>query len=359
MSHLTVVVGARPNFMKVAPVMRAIEGAVGTTLVHTGQHYDARMSEVFFGQLGLPEPDVNLDVRSGSHARQTAAVMAAFDDHLADAKTDAVVVVGDVNSTLAAALVAAKRNIPVAHVEAGLRSSDWSMPEEVNRVVTDRLSRWLFTPSADADENLRAEGMDPGRVHLVGNVMIDTLLAHLDAARERGRAVAPEVAGPGPYGVATLHRPANVDDPSRLARLLDALAAATPDLRIVFPTHPRTAARMEDAGYAVPENIRCLEPLPYLDFLGLVAGAAVVVTDSGGIQEETSVLGVPCLTVRDNTERPVTCALGTNTLVGTDPTRLGPAVRDALAATWAPAEIPLWDGHAGERIAEVLLDGLD
>lgn len=358
MAHLTVVVGARPNFMKVAPIMRALDGHVETTLVHTGQHYDARMSDVFFGQLRLPEPDVNLDVRSGSHARQTAAVMVAFDDHLAEAKTDGVVVVGDVNSTLAAGLVASKRNIAVAHVEAGLRSSDWTMPEEVNRVVTDRLSRWLFTPSADADDNLRAEGIDAARVHLVGNVMIDSLLTHLEAASARGRVVAAGAVGSGRYGVATLHRPANVDDPARLFRLLEALGAAAPELQIVFPVHPRTAARVADAGYAVPDNIRCLDPLPYLDFVGLVAGAAVVVTDSGGIQEETSVLGVPCLTVRDNTERPVTCTLGTNTLVGTDPARLGPAMQAALSATWAPAEIPLWDGHAGERIAKVLIDDL-
>lgn len=358
MAHLTVVAAARPNFMKVAPVLRALEGRAETTLVHTGQHYDDHMSNVFFEELGIPRPDVNLGVGSGSHAGQTAAVMVAFEKQLIGSGTDAVVVVGDVNSTLAAALVATKLGIPVAHVEAGLRSGDWAMPEEVNRVLTDRMSTWLLTPSADADANLVAEGIPADRIHLVGNVMIDTLLANLDRARERSAVLRAELGGLDRYAVLTLHRPANVDDPETLVPLLEAVAGAAPDLPVVFPVHPRTRARLEGRT-DLPSNLRRLAPLSYLDFVGLVAEAELVLTDSGGIQEETSVLGVPCLTIRDNTERPITCELGTNRLIGTDPAAIAPAVRDARAASWGPASIPLWDGRAGERVADVLVRDLE
>ena len=354
--HLTVVAAARPNFMKVGPVLRALDGRADTTLVHTGQHYDDRMSRVFFNELGIAFPDVNLGVGSGTHAQQTAAVMVAFEKHLLGTPTDAVVVVGDVNSTLAAALVATKLGIPVAHVEAGLRSGDWTMPEECNRVLTDRMSRWLFTPSADADANLLAEGIDPARVHLVGNVMIDTLLAHLDTARERGATMRDKLGGLDRFAVLTLHRPSNVDDAGTLSRLLSAVADAVGGMPVVFPVHPRTRAQLE--GAAIPANLRCLPPMSYLDFIGLVGGAEVVLTDSGGIQEESSVLGVPCLTIRDNTERPVTCELGTNRLIGTDPAAIAPAVAAVMGSPRRPAQIPLWDGRAGERIAAILVEEL-
>ncbi|MDQ4071053.1 MAG: UDP-N-acetylglucosamine 2-epimerase (non-hydrolyzing) [Actinomycetota bacterium] len=355
--HVTVVAAARPNFMKVGPVLRALEGRAETTLVHTGQHYDDHMSQVFFDELGIPRPDVNLGVGSGTHAQQTAAVMVEFEKHLLGTATDAVVVVGDVNSTLAASLVAAKLGIPVAHVEAGLRSRDWTMPEEVNRVLTDRLSRWLFTPSEDADANLLAEGVEPCRIHRVGNVMIDTLLANLERAKARGPALRRRLGGLETFAVLTLHRPSNVDDAGSLTTLLATVAGAAPDLPIVFPVHPRTAARL-DGRSELPSNLRPLEPLSYLDFIGLVAEAEVVVTDSGGIQEESSVLGVPCLTIRDNTERPITCALGTNRLIGTDPSAIGPAVEAARRTPRRPAHIPLWDGRAGERVADVLVEDL-
>jgi len=357
MVHLTVVAAARPNFMKVAPVLRALEGRAETTLVHTGQHYDDQMSNVFFAELGIPLPDVNLGVGSGSHAEQTAAVMVAFEKQLLGSPTDAVVVVGDVNSTLAASLVATKLGIRVAHVEAGLRSGDWTMPEEANRVLTDRMSTWLFTPSADADANLLAEGIASDRIRLVGNVMIDTLLTNLDRARARADVLRAQLGGLERFAVLTLHRPANVDEPETLLRLIDAVARAAPDLPVIFPVHPRTSARLEGCT-DLPSNLRPLPPLSYLDFVGLVAGAELVLTDSGGIQEETSVLGVPCLTIRDNTERPITCELGTNRLIGTDPAAIAPAVAEARTTSRTPASIPLWDGHAGERVADVLVHDL-
>jgi UDP-N-acetylglucosamine 2-epimerase (non-hydrolysing) len=314
------------------------------------------MSKVFFEELGLPHPDVNLGVGSGTHAEQTAAAMVALERQLVKSPTDAVVVVGDVNSTLAASLVATKIGIPIAHVEAGLRSGDWAMPEEVNRVLTDRMSRWLFTPSADADANLGLEGIDTSRIHRVGNVMIDTLLANLDRARARAGAFREQISGFDRYAVLTLHRPANVDDPATLSSLLAAITKADPDLLILFPVHPRTRALEGNA--TLSYNLRCLPPLAYLDFVGLVAGAEMVLTDSGGIQEETSVLGVPCLTIRDTTERPITCELGTNRLIGTDPSAIPPAVRQAREMVCHPARIPLWDGRAGERVAEILLSDL-
>jgi UDP-N-acetylglucosamine 2-epimerase (non-hydrolysing) len=355
---VTLVAAARPNFMKVGPVLTALRGRLDTSLVHTGQHYDPAMSQTFFEELGLPEPDINLGVGSGSHAEQTAGVMVALERELQAHPTDAVVVVGDVNSTMAASLVAAKLLVPVAHVEAGLRSRDLTMPEEVNRIVTDRLSSWLFTPSADADVNLLSEGVSEARIHLVGNVMIDTLLANLPRAAERGEIMRQRLQLDGPYGVMTLHRPANVDDERALASLLEAAGGIDPAFTVLFPVHPRTRARIERGDIRVPPNIVELEPMAYLDFIGLVSEAALVLTDSGGIQEETSVLGVPCLTIRDNTERPITCQLGTNQLIGTDPAAIVPAARLALARTWPAADIPLWDGHAGTRIADVLVRDL-
>lgn len=345
--------------MKVGPVVRALTTAgAHVELVHTGQHYDTRMSESFFSDLQLPEPDVNLEVGSGTHGEQTGQVLIAFERYLQARDITAVVVVGDVNSTIACALAAVKLRIPVAHVEAGLRSRDWEMPEEVNRVLTDRISRWLFTTSADADENLLAEGVPASWIHLVGNVMIDTLLANIDRARERGQAKRLALALAGRYGVVTLHRPSNVDDAQSLRPLLDAIGKVAQDVPVVFPLHPRTAARLGEAGIAVPEGVIAVEPMGYLDFIGLVDGAAIVMTDSGGLQEETSVLGVPCLTLRENTERPITCERGTNRLVGTDPERIVAEAVKALERPRGATSIPLWDGHAGERVAGFLLADL-
>jgi UDP-N-acetylglucosamine 2-epimerase (non-hydrolysing) len=344
--------------MKIAPVLLALEPGAQVTLVHTGQHYDERMSDAFFRELGIREPDLQLGVGSGTHAEQTAGVLVEIERHLLDAQPDAIVVVGDVNSTLAASLAAAKLQVPVAHVEAGLRSHDWSMPEEVNRVVTDRLSRWLFTTSADADENLLREGADPARIHLVGNVMIDTLLRQLDGARAAGAAARVRLGLEGDYAVMTLHRPSNVDDAVALHRLMESVVRSAGALPVVFPIHPRTRATLESAGLALAPTIVDTEPLPYLEFIGLVDGARFVVTDSGGIQEETSVLGVPCLTLRTTTERPITCTRGTNQLIGVDPNAVATAVRAAVSTERHPADIPFWDGHASGRIAEILLRDL-
>ena len=349
------VVGARPNFMKVAPVLARLRkhGQVRQVLVHTGQHYDVKMSDVFFQDLGMPQPDVHLGVGSGSHAQQTARVMMEVEPVLARERPDLVVVAGDVNSTVAVALVAAKMGIPIAHIEAGLRSRDWTMPEEINRVLTDRLSDLLFTPSRDGDENLRKEGIDPARVHFVGNVMIDSLLAALPRARESRIQERLELSRKG-YALATLHRPANVDDPAALSGLLWALAQVAASIPVVFPIHPRTRARLP-AGFE-PRGLKLVEPLGYVDFLALIAEARLVLTDSGGIQEETTALGVPCLTLRENTERPVTVEMGTNQLVGTDPARAVSAAREVLAGRGRPGRIPeLWDGRAAERVADVLL----
>jgi UDP-N-acetylglucosamine 2-epimerase (non-hydrolysing) len=357
------VVGARPNFMKVAPILAELRKHpdVEQVLVHTGQHYDEKMSDVFFQDLGMPAPDVHLGVGSGSHAQQTAKVMMAIEPVLLGRRPDVVVVAGDVNSTLAVALVASKLGIRIAHVEAGLRSRDWSMPEEVNRVLTDRLSDLLFTPSPDGDENLAREGIDPARVHLVGNVMIDSLRAALPRARE-SRIHAQLGVGRGAYALATLHRPSNVDDPESLAKVLGALAEIAARLPVVFPIHPRTRARMAaDARLrdraASARGLRLVDPLGYLDFLALAADARFVLTDSGGIQEETTALGVPCLTLRENTERPVTVEVGTNTLVGTDPAQIVPAAIAILEGRGKTGRIPdLWDGRAAERIARILAD---
>lgn len=359
-----IVAGTRPNFVKVAPVLRALESRnVETTFVHTGQHYDTAMSDVFFEELGLRAPDAHLDAGSGSHAEQTAAVMTAFEPLLATATNlpDVVVVVGDVNSTLACALVAAKAKmpIPIAHVEAGLRSHDWSMPEEVNRVLTDRLARYLFAPSADAVENLRAEGEPEQEIHLVGNVMIDSLLSHFDTARERQ---VPQRLGlhDKTYGLVTLHRPALVDDPAALTPVLEALAALSGECPLVFPVHPRTRRHLAATAVTLPSTLQLTEPLGYLDFVGLEAAARVVLTDSGGVQEETTVLGIPCLTLRDNTERPITVTEGTNHVVGTDPARVLDTARRVLANEAPPPRAPdLWDGKAAERIADVLTYSLE
>jgi UDP-N-acetylglucosamine 2-epimerase (non-hydrolysing) len=347
------VVGARPNFIKAAPVVRAT-AALGMEqrLVHTGQHYDVSMSEVFFAELGIPEPDVNLGVGSGSHAEQTAALMLALEGSFRELAPALVVVYGDVNSTLAASLVASKLQVPVAHVEAGLRSFDDSMPEEINRRVTDLLSDLLFVTCPEGLDNLAHEGVAADRVHFVGNPMIDTLLAHLDrfdvaAARREHRLE-------GAYAVATLHRPANVDAPEAAARIVRMLADLVEIVPLVLPLHPRSWPSLTEAGLTAGPRLRLIEPLGYVAFLSLVRGATVVVTDSGGIQEETTMLGVPCLTVRPNTERPVTISHGTNRLVEPD------EVAAAAAAIVAdppppPAEPPpLWDGHAGERIGAVI-----
>ena len=347
------IAGARPNFMKVTPVLAALErGGADTVLVHTGQHYDAAMSEVFFEDLGTRPPDHHLNVGSGSHAEQTARVMVAFEPLLAELAPDVVVVVGDVNSTLACAVVAAKAGTLVAHVEAGLRSRDWGMPEEVNRVVTDRVSDYLFAPSADAVDNLRAEGYRDDQVHLAGNVMVDSLLANLDRARRRPAAARLGL-DPANYGLVTLHRPANVDDGPTLAGLVGVLAEIGEECPLVFPVHPRTRRYLQEVPAAA--GLRLVEPLGYLDFVALEAGARLVLTDSGGVQEETTVLGVPCLTLRDNTERPITVTEGTNRVVGRDPGAVLAAARTVLEHGIERCRPSLWDGKAGERIADVLL----
>jgi UDP-N-acetylglucosamine 2-epimerase (non-hydrolysing) len=347
------VTGARPNFPKAAPVIRALtERDVRQMLVHTGQHYDRYLSEVFFQQLGLPEPDVNLGVGSGSHARQTAAIMVGLEELLTERSPALVVVYGDVNSTVAAALVAAKLRVPLAHVEAGLRSFDLSMPEEINRMVTDRLADLLFATSPDAIAHLGNEGVDPAKIHLVGNPMIDTLLANLDrfdvdrARHDHGLST--------PYLVATLHRPNNVDRPDDAAALVKAMHAVADQILVLLPLHPRGRFRLRAEGLFDHPRIRVIDPTGYVEFMALVRGAAAVVTDSGGVQEETTVLGVPCLTLRPNTERPVTITHGTNRLVTRESLPL--LVADVLAAgrpaSWPTP--PLWDGRAGERIAAII-----
>ena len=339
--------------MKAAPVMAAIAArGLQQRLIHTGQHYDERMSDVFFRELGLPRPDVNLGVGSGSHAVQTAALIVALEADFLAVPPALVVVYGDINSTLAAALVASKLHIPIAHVEAGLRSFDDSMPEEINRRVTDELSELLFTTSPEAADNLARVGVDAGRIHFVGNPMIDTLLANLprfDRAKvDLGFAI------PERYAVATVHRPANVDDPATARTIVQMLQDVAHRLPVVLPLHPRGRAMLESLGLTADDRMRIVEPLGYVDFLSLVRGAALVVTDSGGIQEETTILGVPCLTVRPNTERPITISHGTNRLV--QPQAVAAAVDDILLGRWVRPEDgpPLWDGHAGPRIAAII-----
>jgi UDP-N-acetylglucosamine 2-epimerase (non-hydrolysing) len=352
--HILHVVGARPNFMKVSPVYSALQArGVRQTLLHTGQHYDANMSDIFFQQLELPPPDVFLGVGSGSHAEQTAEVMKCFEKAVLEAKPDMVLVYGDINSTVAAALVSRKLGIPLGHVEAGLRSFDRALPEEVNRIVTDQLADALYTPSADADENLLREGISPDRIHRVGNVMIDTLV------RLRPKALLPEgVEGLSSYGLVTMHRPSNVDNFDVLRSLMCALVDVSDRLPLVFPVHPRTRQCIEQAGVQLPdaERIRFLEPVGYLECLALQQQAQVVITDSGGLQEETTYLGVPCVTMRESTERPVTIEMGSNRLVGTDATLLLNEVTRILDGEDRPSRIPeLWDGAASERIADRIL----
>ena len=358
--RLVAVAGARPNFMKIAPVLRELAGRerFETFLVHTGQHYDAAMSDAFFAELAIAPPGARLGVGSGSHAAMTAEVLRRMEPVLLEQRPDALLVVGDVNSTLAAALAAAKLDVPVAHVEAGLRSFDRSMPEEINRVLTDALSRWLFVTEPSGEENLLREGVAPDRIHLVGNVMIDTLLAHREQARERDTLARFGVA-PQAYALLTLHRPSNVDDPARLAALVDVLEEIHDELPVVFPVHPRTeAALRRHLGGRAP-RLLLSEPLGYLDFLRLMSDARLVLTDSGGVQEETTVLGVPCLTLRENTERPITVTQGTNRVVGTDPITIRAEVRKILDGAARPAQVPdLWDGRAAARIADVLLHDL-
>lgn len=350
------VAGARPNFMKVKPVLEALEArGTDTVLVHTGQHYDATMSGVFFNELDLRTPDHALGVGSGTHAEQTGRVMTAFEGLLQEVGGDLVVVVGDVNSTLACALVGAKAGCLVAHVEAGLRSRDWSMPEEVNRVVTDRVSDLLFAPSRGAVANLEFEGYRADQIRLVGNVMVDTLLANLARARARG---VQERLGlePGGYAFVTMHRPANVDDPRVREGIFRALEEVSAELPVVLPMHPRLEAAMGD--YAWGNGVQAIAPVGYLDSVALQDGAAVVLTDSGGVQEETTILGVPCLTLRDNTERPITVTQGTNRVVGREPERIMRAAREVLDSPRASARPAYWDGKAGERIADALLERL-
>lgn len=347
------VAGARPNYMKIKPVLDGLDArGARTVLVHTGQHYDESMNNVFFRDLGLRPPDHHLGTGSGSHAEMTARVMTAFEPLVERLAPDAVVVVGDVNSTLACALVAAKAGSMVAHVEAGLRSRDWSMPEEINRVVTDRVSDLLFAPSPDAVANLHAEGYRADQIHLAGNVMIDTLYANLDRALTSDALARYEVTAGG-FGLVTLHRPANVDSPEMLAALLRALGQVASRTRLILPVHPRTATRLESLG--VPAGLRLVPPAAYLDFIALQASARLVMTDSGGVQEETTALGIPCLTLRDNTERPITVHEGTNQVVGRDPDRIVAAANAVLTNPPAKRRPALWDGKAGERIADALL----
>jgi UDP-N-acetylglucosamine 2-epimerase (non-hydrolysing) len=356
------VVGARPNFMKIAPIMAAFAAKpIAAKLVHTGQHYDPAMSDSFFDQLGIPRPDVNLEVGSASHAVQTAEIMRAFEPVLDAERPRAVLVVGDVNSTISCALVAAKKGIKVIHVEAGLRSYDRGMPEEINRVLTDQISDLLFTTERSALANLGREGIAPERVHFAGNVMIDTLRMHLDRAVPAQRTLGGKP--PRGYAVVTLHRPSNVDDPEIFRALLETLAQIARQVDVVFPIHPRTRATAERFGYSAlleAPGIRLLPPQGYLEMLGLTRDALVVLTDSGGLQEETTALGVPCVTLRENTERPITLSEGTNTLTGPVPDKIMQCFADIMASGGKRGRIPeYWDGRAALRIADTLRNWLD
>ena len=353
------VVGARPNFMKVAPVHFALRGRSGVSqaIIHTGQHYDASMSDVFFDQLGIPEPDFNLGVGSASHARQTAEVMIRLESVFLEAKPDLVLVYGDVNSTVAAALVCSKLLIPVGHVEAGLRSFDRTMPEEINRILTDRIADYLFTPSVDGNENLIREGIPEEKIHLVGNVMIDTLVRLLPSAD--GTEICRSLSlTDRPYALVTLHRPSNVDDSGDLMETLDALNEIAARIDIIFPVHPRTRQMLQESGEKeFSGRFHFIDPVGYVEFLGLQRNATLVITDSGGIQEETTYLGIPCITVRENTERPVTVSMGSNVLAGRDAGRLKLEANAILNGKMKDCETPpLWDGKAGERIADVIVN---
>jgi UDP-N-acetylglucosamine 2-epimerase (non-hydrolysing) len=357
--RIDLIAGARPNFMKIAPIIEALKVAerrgsqLRYRLIHTGQHYDRAMSGSFFEELGIPDPDINLEVGSGTQAEQTAGIMIGYERVLMKGKSDLCMVVGDVTSTMACAIVARKLGVPVAHVEGGIRSGDWTMPEEINRVVTDSITNWFFTTSETANDNLRKAGVADDRIFFVGNTMIDTLLKNVPRLR-------PPVCWhtlklePGQFFVVTLHRPANVDGEQQLLRLLHAIADGTEGVPVVFPVHPRTAKNLREAGNKLP-SMHYVDPLGYLEFNYLVKHAKGVITDSGGITEETTVLGVPCLTLRDNTERPETITIGTNELVGTDPSKLPPALARLMAGQWKKGAIPpLWDGKTAQRIVACL-----
>jgi UDP-N-acetylglucosamine 2-epimerase (non-hydrolysing) len=366
-ARVVCVVGARPNFMKIAPILRARRArpqAFAPTLVHTGQHYDQAMKDAFFDQLGIPEPDVDLGVGSGSHAQQTGEIMKRFEPELDRLEPDVIVVVGDVNSTIACALVATKKGVAVVHVEAGLRSFDRGMPEEINRLLTDQISDLLFTTEPEGERNLLREGIEPGKVHFVDNVMIDTLVMNRSRAADPAAVLrglqngAACVESPSGYGVLTLHRPSNVDDPATLRGLLEVLSEVAESVPLVFPVHPRTRERVRAAGLGDllrSPRFALTDPLGYLELLGLMTQARLVLTDSGGIQEETTALGVPCITLQENTERPLTVERGTNTVVGSDPSAIRRCVADVLATGGRCGRVPdLWDGRASERIAGVL-----
>lgn len=360
MKHITLIAGARPNFMKIAPLIHAIKKAsqggadIAYRLVHTGQHYDKQMSDTFFEELNIPAPDANLGCGGGSQAQQTAAIMVAFEKELLEHPTDLVLVVGDVTSTMACSIVAKKLNIKVAHVEAGIRSYDMTMPEEINRMVTDSITDYFFTTTRWASSNLVKTGIEDSRIYLVGNVMIDTLLANIDrfvkpaiydelGLQEKG------------YMMLTLHRPANVDETNHLKALMTEIVQNAKGLPIIFPIHPRTAKLFADLGIVAP-NLHIVSPMGYLEFNYMVKRALAVVTDSGGITEETTVMGVPCITLRDNTERPETCEIGTNELIGTNPNNIAPAFATLLSGNWKKGGIPeLWDGKAAERIVDILI----
>ena len=362
MKHITLIAGARPNFMKVAPIIHAIQKynanrnedeRLSFRLVHTGQHYDKVMSQTFFDELNIPKPDVNLGCGGGSQAEQTAAIMTAFEHDLSEHATDLVLVMGDVTSTMACTLVAKKMNTKVAHVEAGIRSFDMTMPEEINRMVTDALADYFFTTTRLAGDNLRKNGIPDERIFFVGNVMIDTLLANRTRFTEPSawKDLGLEHRN---YAVLTLHRPGNVDEAEHLKALISAITTGVRGLPVVFPIHPRTARIFREAGIEA-ENLHIIEPLGYLEFNYLVEHSLCVITDSGGITEETTVMHVPCLTLRDNTERPETCTVGTNSLIGTDPAKLPPALDRLFEGKWQKGDIPeLWDGHTSERIVDIL-----
>jgi UDP-N-acetylglucosamine 2-epimerase (non-hydrolysing) len=357
------IVGARPNFMKIAPIVREMRRRAGQfqpRIVHTGQHYDEAMSDSFFRDLGIPAPDFHLEVGSASHAVQTAKIMMAFEPVVLQEKPEWVLVVGDVNSTIACALVCSKLGVKIAHVEAGLRSRDRSMPEEINRLLTDSISDLLLTTSEDADENLRQEGVTGSKIKFVGNVMIDSLFYNLERSKS-SKARENLDLNDKDYAVLTLHRPSNVDEETTFSRLLDALVSISEKLPVIFPVHPRTKANLEKFGFGERvenSNIRLIEPLGYLDFMNLYSGAKLVLTDSGGLQEETTALGIPCLTLRENTERPITIELGTNILVGTSTEKIKQAAFEVLenSAPRAAKIPPLWDGHAAERICDALIE---
>lgn len=355
MSLIDIIAGARPNFMKIAPIIHAIKkrqtrgSCLRYRLVHTGQHYDARMSADFFAQLGIPEPDVNLEVGSGTQAEQTATIMVRYEALLLEECSSLCLVVGDVTSTMACAISAQKLGVPVAHVEAGIRSGDWGMPEEINRMVTDSITNYFFTTSEVANANLRDSGVNETRIFFVGNTMIDTLVANIERLRKPDFWDELSLQAGG-YFVVTLHRPANVDNSDGFARLLHAIAQETRGLPVIFPVHPRTAKTLRELG-ELPGNVYFVDPQPYLEFNYLVKNAKAVITDSGGITEETTVMGVPCLTLRDTTERPETVTIGTNELVGTDPAALSPVLNELFCGRWKRGNIPpLWDGQTGKRI---------